>query len=55
MRKGYNTIVRNPGRFIGHWADVTMLVRSGKDAAFLLCHFALKIVIFPRQARDKHS
>ena len=26
VRKAYNTIVRNPDRFIGHWADVTPLV-----------------------------
>ena len=25
VRKAYNTIVPNPGRFIGHWADVTGL------------------------------
>ena len=29
VRKGYNTIVRNAGRFIGHWADVTPLIRPG--------------------------
>jgi hypothetical protein len=29
VRKAYNTIVRNPGRFIGHWADVTHLVQPG--------------------------
>ena len=29
VRKAYNTIVRNAGRFIGHWADVTPLVRPG--------------------------
>ena len=26
VRKAYNTIVPNPGRFIGHWADVTPFV-----------------------------
>lgn len=29
MRKAYNTIVPNSGRFIGHWADVTPLVVPG--------------------------
>lgn len=27
MRKGYNTIVRSPQRFIGYWADVTQHIR----------------------------
>lgn len=31
VRKAYNTIVRNPGRFIGHWADVTPLVQVGQQ------------------------
>ena len=31
VRKAYNTIVRNPGRFIGHWADVTPLVKPGQQ------------------------
>jgi hypothetical protein len=31
VRKAYNTIVRNAGRFIGHWADVTQLVEPGKQ------------------------
>jgi hypothetical protein len=30
FRKAYNTIVRNAGRFIGHWADVTPLVKPGQ-------------------------
>jgi hypothetical protein len=29
MRKGYNTIVRSPGRFIGYWADATEHVKPG--------------------------
>ena len=29
MRKAYNTIVPSRGRFIGHWADVTPLIRPG--------------------------
>ena len=29
MRKAYNTIVRSVGRFIGHWADATDLIKPG--------------------------
>ena len=29
MRKAYNTIVRSPERFIGHWADATELIKPG--------------------------
>jgi len=36
VRKAYNTIVRNPGRFIGHWADVTPLVVPGKRQTLVL-------------------
>ena len=30
VRKAYNTIIRNAGRFIGHWADATSLVKPGR-------------------------
>ena len=30
VRKAYNTIVRNAGRFIGHWADMTPFVKPGQ-------------------------
>eukprot|EP01052_Picozoa_sp_SAG31_P007704 SAG31_NODE_371_length_16628_cov_3.741943_12_plen_147_part_00 len=36
VRKAYNTIVRNPGRFIGHWADVTLRIRPGKQQVLTL-------------------
>ena len=36
VRKGYNTIVRNAGRFIGHWADVTPLVKPGAQQTLTL-------------------
>ena len=36
VRKAYNTIVRNAGRFIGHWADVTHLVVPGKRQTLTL-------------------
>ena len=36
VRKAYNTIVRNTGRFIGHWADVTALVAPGKQQTLTL-------------------
>ena len=36
VRKAYNTIVRNAGRFIGHWADVTPLVRQGRQQTMKL-------------------
>lgn len=36
VRKAYNTIVRNAGRFIGHWADVTPLVEPGKRQTLTL-------------------
>ena len=36
VRKAYNTIVPNPGRFIGHWADVTPLVTPGKQQVLTL-------------------
>lgn len=36
VRKAYNTIVRNAGRFIGHWADVTDLVVPGKRQTLTL-------------------
>ena len=36
VRKAYNTIVRNAGRFIGHWADVTHLVVAGKRQTLTL-------------------
>jgi len=36
VRKAYNTIVRNPGRFIGHWSDVTSLVQAGKEQVLAL-------------------
>lgn len=29
VRKGYNTIVRSPQRFIGYWADATNHIRPG--------------------------
>lgn len=29
VRKGYNSIVRSPQRFIGYWADATSLVKPG--------------------------
>ena len=31
VRKGYNTIVRSPQRFIGYWADITEHVVPGTD------------------------
>ena len=31
IRKAYNTIVRNANRFIGHWSDVTHLVKPGRQ------------------------
>jgi hypothetical protein len=36
IRKAYNTIIRNAGRFIGHWADVTTLVKPGKRQTLTL-------------------
>jgi len=36
VRKGYNTIVRNAGRFIGHWADVTAHIEPGKQQTLTL-------------------
>ena len=36
VRKAYNTIVRNAGRFIGHWADVTPVVTPGKQQTLTL-------------------
>ena len=36
VRKAYNTIVRNKGRFIGHWADVTPVVKPGKQQTLTL-------------------
>lgn len=36
VRKAYNTIVRNPGRFIGYWADVTAHVQAGKLQKLML-------------------
>jgi hypothetical protein len=36
IRKAYNTIVRNPGHFIGHWADVTPFVEPGKQQTLSL-------------------
>ena len=30
VRKAYNTIVRNAGRFIGHWADMTPFIKPGQ-------------------------
>merc|ERR1711957_1091034 len=36
MRKAYNTIVRSPAHFIGHWADVTSLVDFGQEQTLTL-------------------
>jgi hypothetical protein len=36
VRKAYNTITRNAGRFIGHWADVTPLITPGKQQTLTL-------------------
>jgi len=36
VRKAYNTIVRNAGRFIGHWADVTPLVKPDTQQTLTL-------------------
>ena len=36
VRKAYNTIVRNAGRFIGHWADVTPLIDPEKQQTLTL-------------------
>ena len=36
VRKAYNTIVRNPGRFIGHWSDVTPVIQAGKRQTLTL-------------------
>jgi hypothetical protein len=36
VRKAYNTIVRNAGRFIGHWVDVTSLIEPGMQQTLTL-------------------
>ena len=36
VRKGYNTIVRNAGRFIGHWADVTSFIQPDRQQTLTL-------------------
>ena len=36
MRKAYNTIVRSPGRFIGHWSDVTEYIKPGTSQTLSL-------------------
>ena len=36
VRKAYNTIVRNAGRFIGHWVDATPFVEAGKQQTLTL-------------------
>ena len=36
MRKAYNTIVRSPGRFIGHWSDVTDHIKPGTSQTLRL-------------------
>ena len=36
IRKGYNSIVRSPQRFIGYWADATQHVRPGTKQTLTL-------------------
>lgn len=36
IRKAYNTIVPSSSRFIGHWADVTPLLKPGKQQTLTL-------------------
>ena len=36
VRKGYNSIVRSPQRFIGYWADATGLVKPGSKQTLKL-------------------
>ena len=36
VRKAYNTIIRDAGHFIGHWADVTPLVHPGAQQTLSL-------------------
>lgn len=36
VRKGYNTIVRSPQRFIGYWADATQHIKPGTQQKLTL-------------------
>ena len=36
MRKAYNTIAPSRARFIGHWADVTRLIKPGVQQTLAL-------------------
>ena len=39
----------------GGWPDGHQVRISKEETPFLRCHFILKMIVLPRQARDKHS
>eukprot|EP01046_Picozoa_sp_COSAG06_P032957 COSAG06_NODE_3330_length_5494_cov_6.154402_6_plen_166_part_00 len=44
----------SPASTSASWRTSLTRLSSGKERPFLRCHFILKMIILPRQARDKH-